>query len=172
MASTPAQNSCAPTHPLSDIGRPVPNGSLSLLIRYPGPCGIRDYFAGHLKTPASPGDRLCQFRLRPYPDFVAGVLRFGFLIFTRPERYQTVESDAGILWGLNATTPTHEILWVPPLLAERALALGDRALQLPLSDWITDEDLPVFRNEAIRVQAEILRHFGGVEIQMDLQASL
>ncbi len=164
MTSITAQDSSAPTHPLSDIGKPVPDGTLAMLVRYPGPCGIRDYFAGRLKTPASPGDRLCQFRLRPYPDFVAGIRRFGFLAFTRPARYQLVESDSGILWGLNSPTPAHEILWIPPLLAERALSLEDRVIQLSLSDWIGDEDLPIFRNEANRVQAEIERHFAEVSM--------
>jgi hypothetical protein len=163
MAVKTHQEPSAPLHPLRDIGRPVPEGSLSWVVRYPGPCGIRDYFAGRLKTPASPDDRLCQFRLRPYPDFETGIRRFGFLAFTRPEKYQLVESDAGIFWGLNTPTPAHEILWIPPLLADRALGMGDALLRLPLSDWITDEDLRGFREAAIQTRGEIAGHFSELD---------
>jgi hypothetical protein len=89
-------------------GEPCPT-----LFRYPGPCGLADWFAGALVLP---GPReLVWMSARPVVADSAGARLFGTLAILQPLRLQPLRVEPGIYAGENRPLAAgDELVWVPP----------------------------------------------------------
>lgn len=100
---------------LLGLGRPLARSdTCPTLFRYPGPCGLRDYFEGALERLGPPGRELWLAEV-PLHDAVPGAARFGTLAVLEPLRFSPCRSERpGIYVGVNRKARGVPLVWVPP----------------------------------------------------------
>ena len=136
------------------LGRPLADGEpCPTLFRYPGPCGLADWFAGDLRALA-PGPLVWMSSATWCGDSL-GARWFGTLAVLQPLRVHPVRVRAGIYVG---SGPPEELVWLPPsLLATRVpwddLATVDDALQH--LGWVAARERPAVVDDLCRYLEEL-----------------
>jgi len=95
------------------------------LYRYPGPCGLADWFAGTLRFLGPPSSPLLWLSDDPLIEDGFGARYFGTLaIAARPFDPRPVPGRPGIFVGANrALTPADRIAWLSPIGRTRGQAI-------------------------------------------------
>jgi hypothetical protein len=91
----------------------------SVLLRFPGACGVRDFLNGTLKTLANPRDSITYFTTRNFDDIRAGSSHFGSFVVFDPSRFPLVKlagSDHVYLGANPEVALEVDVTWVPPRL--------------------------------------------------------
>jgi len=97
-------------------GRPLaPIEACPTLFRYPGPCGLSDFFGGGLaRLGPVPDGTLWMSATRAHAD-VSGVGRFVTLVVLQPLRLSPCRtSRRGIYVGVNRRLRREHVTWLPP----------------------------------------------------------
>ncbi len=91
------------------------------LLRFPGPCGIRDFLNGELKFLATPEDRVVYFTSRNFEYIEEGAALFGSLVVFDALKFEIVQTAASHIYvGKNLPlSAEHRIDWVPPSVMKR-----------------------------------------------------
>lgn len=91
------------------------------LLRFPGPCGIRDFLNGELKFLATPEDRVVYFTSRNFEYIEEGAGLFGSLVVFDALKFEIVQTAvAHVYVGKNCALSTeHRIGWAPPSVMKR-----------------------------------------------------
>jgi hypothetical protein len=117
----------APPAHIRVVARPLaPGEPCPTLFRYPGPCGLADFFAGGLAA-LGPHD-LAWMSARTWFEDSVGARRFGTLAILQPLRLQPGRFRRGIYAGDNRPLDEgDEIVWLPPSLVDARLPWDDLA---------------------------------------------
>jgi len=116
----------APPARVTFLAMPLgPDAPCPTLFRYPGPCGLADWFAGTM-TRLGPRDYL-WLADRPLWRDTYGARFFGTLAVLAPLRFQVCIEGPGIWLGDNDWLNPDEIVWVPPSAFGRAIPWNDVA---------------------------------------------
>jgi hypothetical protein len=102
------------------------------LFRYPGPCGLADWFAGTM-TRLGPGE-LLWLADRPLWRDALGAGYFGTLAVLQPLRFHAAAHGPMVYVGENAALDPAHIVWLPPSALGRRVpwaALADAAAARP-----------------------------------------
>lgn len=106
---------------LRNFGDPVPEDSLpSVLLRFPGACGVRNFLYGRLFSIARPGEPLAYFTRVNFDFIRQGVSFFGCLIVFEPRRFSLVKTEeANVFIGMNKPVEKDkDVTWIPPRLMD------------------------------------------------------
>ncbi len=98
----------------------APDAVCPTLFRYPGPCGLADWFAGTMTHLGPPGELLwlCE---RPVFHDTVGARHFGTLALLQPLGFQPCPQRPRVWIAANLPRAGHEVVWVPPSAVERRL---------------------------------------------------
>lgn len=103
---------------LAHYGPPVAAQDVPrVLLRFPGACGVRDFFTGALRSWSHPDDRVSWFTTRDFGDIHEGAGMFGALAVTLPLGTPVVRlegSDHVFLCPNGPARPEQDVTWVPP----------------------------------------------------------
>jgi len=89
------------------------------LFRYPGPCGLADWFAGAMSR-LGPRE-LLWLADRPLWRDTFGARFFGTLAILQPLRFQVCAEGPGIYLGENDALDPDEVVWLPPSALARQI---------------------------------------------------
>jgi hypothetical protein len=103
----------------------APDTPCPTLFRYPGPCGLADWFAGDM-TRLGPG-LLLWLADRPWWRDTFGARFFGTLAVLTPLRFGASPAGPGIYVGDNTPLDPDEVIWVPPVALARPIPWNDLA---------------------------------------------
>jgi hypothetical protein len=111
--------SAAVTPPmLAHFGPAVPAQEVPrVLLRFPGACGVRDFFQGALRCWSHPEDRVSWFTTRNFGDIHEGAGMFGALAVALPRGTPVVRlegSDHVFLCPNGPARIEQDVTWVPP----------------------------------------------------------
>jgi hypothetical protein len=95
-----------------------PEAVCPTLFRYPGPCGLADWFAGQMAVLGPPGPML-WLADRPVFSGTVGARHFGTLALLRPLGYKACPHRPRVWLAVNG--PPDEVVWVPPSAVERRI---------------------------------------------------
>jgi hypothetical protein len=98
----------------------APDTICPTLFRYPGPCGLADWFAGAMDRLGPPGEHL-WLADRPLWRDTFGARFFGTLAVLQPLRFQPGLAGPGVYLGANLAFDRDEIVWLPPSCLDRPL---------------------------------------------------
>jgi hypothetical protein len=124
------------------------------LFRYPGPCGLADWFAGSLRALA-PGPLVWMSAATWCAD-APGARFFGTLAVLQPLRLHPARVSRGIFAG--AGDPPGEVVWLPPSLLAARLPwdqLADGAQAGALLRGATARERPAVIDELCRYLEEL-----------------
>jgi hypothetical protein len=99
-----------------------PDATCPPLYRYPGPCGLADWFAGTMTLLGPPGPMLWLCERPAFHDTV-GARHFGTLLLRSPLRYQAVPQRPRVWLAVNG--PPEDVVWLPPSAVARRPAPPD-----------------------------------------------
>jgi len=103
---------------LALLGAPPPGGDRpSVLLRFPGACGVRDFLHGALATLAHPAERVAWLTSRSFEDIHPGASRFGGLVAFPSAQVPLVRAHGSdhVYVALNTpVTLERDVTWVPP----------------------------------------------------------
>jgi hypothetical protein len=116
----------APADAVAILAAPLaPDASCPTLFRYPGPCGLADWFAGDM-TRLGPG-KLLWLAERPLWRDTYGARFFGSLAVLAPLRFGVCPAGPGIWVGDDTALEPDEIVWLPPSALGRRMPWNDLA---------------------------------------------
>jgi hypothetical protein len=156
----------APPERVTFLARPLaPDERCPTLFRYPGPCGLADWFAGTM-TRLGPDSthRLLWLADRPLWRDVEGARHFGTLAVLAPLRFQVGAHGPGVWLGANeALGPVEResVVWVPPSAFAGAIpwgSIGSAAAARPF----LPPDLASERHRAIDALCRYLEELDGL----------
>ena len=105
----------------SQIARAQSMGSRTLF-RYPGPCGLRDYFIGRLTLLGAPESRLVWLSDSPLHPEARSAAHFGTLAILRSAGLEAEpDGEPGVFVARNLPVPCSALFWVPPSALARPL---------------------------------------------------
>lgn len=93
----------------------APDERCPTLFRFPGACGLAEYFLGSMTTLAKPANAELWAAADPLNGEVPGVVHFGTFALLQPLRFGMCEASPGLWVGANrAIDDPGRILWIPP----------------------------------------------------------
>jgi len=99
-----------------------PDETCPTLFRFPGGCGLAEFFLGSLTTPAKRGDAEFWAAADPCNTEVPGAIHFGTFALLQPLRFGMCEATPGLWVGGNrAIDDPGRIVWIPPSSMEAAI---------------------------------------------------
>ncbi len=149
------------THP-----KPVdPARAPKALLRFPGPCGIRDFLCGRLRRLASAGEAIVYFTACHFDDIATGVAHFGALVILKPIQFQIVQTrEPHIFIGQNcAVDAGRDVAWVPPRVAASVEDWSGIGTKTEIED-LTGPDA---RDERLETLENVNRYFSEVSDLVD-----
>lgn len=150
----------APAAHVAFLAAPLaPDAPCPTLFRYPGPCGLADWFAGAM-TRLGPAD-LLWLADRPLWRDTFGARFFGTLAVLAPLRFGVCPAGPGVWLGANIDLGRDEVVWVPPVALGRPLPWNDLATAAAARPHLP-ADLAGERHRAVDALARYLEELDGM----------
>ncbi|KAA0207256.1 hypothetical protein EDM80_15910 [bacterium] len=108
---------------LTDLYPPLASrDALPTLFRYPGPCGLRDYFQGTLGRLGAPDQATLWMADRLLWSDTRGAAHFGTVAILQPLRVSPCRAPRkGVYVGVNEQADPDLVAWVPPSFLKKNL---------------------------------------------------
>ena len=150
----------APADAVAILAVPLgPDAPCPTLFRYPGPCGLADWFAGDM-TRLGPAD-LLWVADRPLWRDTFGARFFGTLAVLAPLRFGVCAAGPGVWVGKNLAFERDEVVWLPPSVLARRIPWDDLAKAAQVRPHLP-ADLAGERHRAIDALAGYLEELDGM----------